>query len=242
MSDLIFFAVLFLFLIGALTAFIWAFIRSKEFRDDLLKHDSDNEITLGPLSLKGVLFLALIGLFVAATSYMFSRFLEETDPYDFTAIDASNDDLIQKNNALIDENGALRAHVEKLKDEVAKLKLASLKRDAIMDIYRNTKLLAYDSALAVSNKTENNKIKVLSARLGTLSDMANGVGENITGVFERQCNNRTVCSVSRKEIPEIIEHNSKLVIEYMCSKLYQIASFEANEETLKEVVLECVST
>lgn len=242
MSDIIFFGVIFVFLIGCLAAFIWAFIFSQQFRSDLLAHDSSNEFTLGPLNVKGVLFLALVALFLGATIYLFSQFLDKTEAYDFESADASNDSLIDQNNKLIEENLSLTKKVNDLNEKVSELKLSLLKREAIMDIYKNTKLLAQNSVVDSESTIGVNKISIISAKLGTLTELANDSGLNITDKVRISCDGDEKCVIAKNHFPEQMQPETELILEYMCSNNYKLKRFPISNSNIGDISFGCKST
>lgn len=242
MSDIIFFGVIFVFLIGCLAAFIWAFISSQQFRSDLLAHDSSNEFTLGPLNVKGVLFLALVALFLGSTIYLFTQFLDKTEAYDFESADASNDSLIDQNNKLIKENQSLIKEVKELNEKVSELKLSLLKREAIMDIYKNTKLLAHNSILTSEESVEEDKISIISAKIGTLSELANNSGLNITHEVRSSCDNKSDCIIPKSHFPEPLPPEVEFIMEYMCSNNYKLKRISVSNENFRNISIGCKST
>ncbi|MGB5644183.1 MAG: hypothetical protein WBO16_13985, partial [Gammaproteobacteria bacterium] len=192
--------------------------------------------------LKGVLFLALVGLFLGTTAYMFSQFLEQTESYDFDTADESNNVLIGENNALIEENLSLKKAVSDLEEKLAEFRLKLIRREAVMDIYSNTKLLAYSSNTKFEDPEHEKAINLLSAKLATFAELANGGGTDLTSQIKNACNEKPKCLISKEMLPELSDDNIELIIEYKCRGTYKLSRFTINNEFAVAPEIVCTST
>lgn len=242
MVVLVFFGIIFLVLLGTVIAFIRAFINSKEFRNDLLANGGENEISIGPLSAKGVLFLGLLALFLGAIIYMFTQFLEHSGSSSDQETLTVNDALLTRNKELADKKINLENRILDLENEIESYKLDHIKQSAIMDIYKNTRLLAYSTETDKQKKPPDNLISIISSRLGTLSELSSTQGVDLTPYFSKQCNQRTNCSLTEDFWAKGGNKPTELIVEYMCSgeyKMYRTSIIGINSNTVE---LTCKST
>lgn len=242
MIEAIFFGIIFLVLLGVVIAFIWAFIRSREFREDLLAHKSENEISIGPLSAKGVLFLCLLALFLGSTIYLFSQFLEHIKSDSYQESEDANASLVKENNELAKENITFKEKLVELEKELENYKLNLFKQSAIMDVYKNTRLLAYSSNSEIKSKPADNVLTVLSARLGTINELAQSKGVDLTKEFSSNCNRKVSCSMIKDYWGIGGNKPVELVLEYMCLGEYQLYRESINNSAQETVNIECQST
>ncbi len=242
MVVLVFFGILFLALLGMVVAFIREFIKSKDFRDDLLAQGNENEITIGPLSAKGVLFFGVLALFLGVIVYMFVQFLEHTGGSTDQEAESANNALVKRNKELSGENIKLENRIIDLEKKIENLKLNLIKQSAIMDVYKNTRILAYLNNTAIENKPTDNVITIVSSRLGNFSELSASKGTDLTPLFTNKCNQKDTCEVKQSFWVTGGEKPTELIVEYMCSGEYRMhrKSIQGREDDA--VKFQCKST